>query len=64
MSSAAFELGDHGGQKVALEDLIRGKRAQAIQSVDELMQPDVFDSDDEVDEFIAAVREWRQADLG
>lgn len=56
--------GDHGARRVALEELVRAKRAHPVGSVDELMSPDAFDSDDEVDEFVAAVREWRQADLG
>ncbi len=63
-SSLSFEAADHGAGKVALEELVRAKRAHPVQSVDDLMQPDVFGSDDEVDEFVAAVREWRQADLG
>jgi hypothetical protein len=63
-SSASFEAGDHGAGMVALEELVRAKRAHPVGSVDELMNSDVFGSDDEVDEFVAAVREWRQADLG
>jgi hypothetical protein len=63
-SSASFETGDHGAGMMALEELVRAKRAHPVGSVDELMSPDVFDSDDEVDEFVSAVREWRQADLG
>lgn len=63
-SSASFETGDRGTASVSLEGLVRAKRARAVESVEELMGPDVFGSDDEVDEFVAAVREWRQADLG
>jgi hypothetical protein len=62
-SSDSFESADHGAGKVALEDLVRAKHAHPVESAD-LMAPDIFGSDDEVDEFIAAVREWRQADLG
>jgi nucleoside-diphosphate-sugar epimerase len=53
----------HTAGKIALEDLVRAKHAHPVESAD-LMAPDVFGPDDEVDEFIAAVREWRQADLG
>ena len=63
-SSPSFEAGDRGAGKMALEELVRAKRAHPVESVAELMEPDVFASDDEVDEFVAAVREWRQADLG
>ena len=63
-SNPSFESrsGRTGG--VTLEELVRAKRAYPVRSVEELMEPDVFTSDDEVDEFVAAVREWRQADLG
>lgn len=63
-ASFRFETGDRGAGLVSLEELVRAKRAHTVESVDELMQPGVFASDEEVDEFIAAVREWRQADLG
>jgi hypothetical protein len=63
-SSVSFEAADHGAGKVALEDLVRAKRAHPVESVNDLMEPGVFGSDDEVDDFVAAVREWRQADLG
>ena len=49
--------------KTDLEALIRAKRAQPLKSVEEFMEPGVFDSDEEVDEFITAVREWRNASI-
>lgn len=49
--------------KTDLEALIRAKHAQPLTSVDELMEPGVFDSDEEVDEFITAVRQWRNASI-
>lgn len=49
-----------------MEELVRARRLRPVQSVEELTAPatGVFESDDEVDEFVATVREWRQADLG
>jgi hypothetical protein len=47
-----------------LEEIIRAKRPHPLRSVEELMAHDVFESDDEVDEFIAFYREQRQASLG
>jgi hypothetical protein len=61
---AAFEPGDRGTPNGMLEALVRAKCPQALQSVDELRIPGVFSSDDQVDRFIAAVRERRRDDLG
>jgi hypothetical protein len=63
-SIPSFESRPDRTKKVTLEELVRAKRAEPVQSVEELMEPDVFTTDDEVDEFVSAVREWRQADLG
>lgn len=65
-SSVPFESGAAGPRRVTLEELVRAKRLGPVRSVEELMASaaGVFDSDDEVDEFVSAVREWRQADLG
>jgi len=65
-SSVPVEPGGVGPRRASLEELIRSKRSRPVASVEELMAQGegVFDSDDEVDEFVAAVREWRQADLG
>lgn len=63
-SSPSFESLGAGAGRVALEEVVRAKRARPVTSVEELMAPGLFASDDEVDEFVAAVREWRQADLG
>lgn len=65
-SSVPFESGVAGPRRATLEELVRAKRLGPVRSVEELTAPatGVFESDDEVDEFVAAVREWRQADLG
>jgi hypothetical protein len=47
--------------KANLEELFRGVRP--IQSVDELAAPEIFESDDELDEFLTAVRAHRNVDL-
>jgi hypothetical protein len=62
-SSAGFQADDTRVRRMTLEELVRAKRPQPVRSMDELMGQDVFESDDEVDEFVASVREWRQADL-
>jgi hypothetical protein len=49
--------------KTDLEALIRAKHAQPLKSLEEFREPGVFDSDEEVDEFIATVREWRDASI-
>jgi hypothetical protein len=49
--------------KTDLEALLRAKGAKPLKSVDEFMVPGVFASDEEVDEFITAVREWRDASI-
>jgi hypothetical protein len=41
-----------------LEEIIRAKRPQPLSSVDELMAPDVFPSEEEVDEFVQALANW------
>ena len=47
----------------SIEELIRAKGARPIESADELYVPGVFSSDEEVDEFNEAVREWRNASV-
>lgn len=44
-------------------ELIAEKHAKPVEDTDEWRIGGVFDSDDEVDEFNAAVREWRDASL-
>jgi hypothetical protein len=58
-SSAAPEANERRVGGVALEELVRAKRARPVRSVEELLEQDVFGSDDEVDEFVTTVREWR-----
>lgn len=44
-----------------IDALLQSKGARPIESADELLIEGVFPSDDEVDEFNRAVREWREA---
>jgi len=46
-----------------IDALLRAKDARPIESADELLIEGVFPSDEEVDEFNRAVREWRDASL-
>jgi len=54
----------HRDQEPTLEEIIRAKRPEPIQSVEDFIVPDMFESDDEVDEFIEFYRAERQASLG
>jgi hypothetical protein len=47
-----------------LEEIIRAKRPRPLGSVEELMAPDVFPSESEVDEFVREYHKDRQANLG
>lgn len=53
-----------GAHEPTLEEIIRAKRPEPLRSVEDLMARDVFESDEEVDEFIEFYRAERQASLG
>jgi len=53
----------HVRKKISLEELVRAKRARPIQSMDEL-RADTFESDEELDEFLAFTYAERRRDLG
>jgi hypothetical protein len=48
-------------EHVPTEELLRRQGIRPIESVDELACPDLFESDEELDEFIAFVRASRNA---
>ncbi|MGH3500975.1 MAG: hypothetical protein ACRDQA_08785 [Nocardioidaceae bacterium] len=48
---------------VPLDELARRKGVRPFQSVEDMAQDGVFESDEELDAFLAHVRESRQADL-
>jgi hypothetical protein len=59
---------EHGSEwpegDVPTEELARRKGVHPITSVDELAEPDTFESDAELDEFLADLYASRRADLG
>ena len=50
-------------EHVPVEELLRRQGVRPIESVDELACPDLFESDEELDEFIAFVRASRHTGL-
>ncbi|GAA0349410.1 hypothetical protein NE235_36365 [Actinoallomurus spadix] len=48
---------------VSLDKLARRKHVRPIESADDLAQHDVFDTDEELDAFLAHVHASRHADL-
>jgi hypothetical protein len=63
-SSNAEHLPEPGtAEHVPVEELLRRQGVRPIKSVDELACPDLFESDDELDEFIAFVRASRNAEM-
>lgn len=46
-----------------IDSLLESKGARPIESADELLIEGVFPSDDEVDAFNRAVREWRNTSM-
>jgi hypothetical protein len=51
------------GEQVSVEELARQQGVGPIASVDELARPGTFESDDELDEFLADLYESRRADV-
>ena len=63
-SNSADRLPERGAaEHVPVEELLRRQGVNPIESVDELACPDLFESDDELDEFIAFVRASRHTGL-
>jgi hypothetical protein len=60
-SKPEHEAASAARSKVSLDELLRGVRP--LTSVDELADPAIFASDEELDEFLVAVRADRDADL-
>lgn len=52
-------------RRPTVDDLVRAKGAKPIRSVEDLQSYaiELFESDEEVEEFLAFVREFRKADL-
>jgi len=49
---------------VSLREQARRLGVRPVESADDLAADGVFDSDEELDEFLAAVTTWRHSDLG
>ena len=50
-------------EHVPVEELLRRQGVRPIESVDELARPDLFESDEELDEFLAMVYADRHTGL-
>lgn len=51
------------GGSVSVEELARRKGVRPVRSVDDMAQDDVFESEEELEEFLAHVCAARRADL-
>jgi hypothetical protein len=51
-------------EHVSLREQARRQGVRPVESADDLAADGVFDSDEELDEFLAAVADWRHAELG
>lgn len=49
-------------EHVTLRELARQQGVRPIRSADDLAADGAFESDEELDEFLAALAEWRRAD--
>jgi hypothetical protein len=65
MTSSNAELPPEWGtaEHVPVEELLRRQGIRPIVSVDELACPDLFESDDELDEFISFIHAARHTGL-
>ena len=63
-SNSAERLPEWGtAEHVPVEELLRRQGVRPIESVDELACPDLFESDEELDEFIAFIQASRHTGL-
>ena len=65
MTSSSAERPPEWGtaEHVPVEELLRRQGVRPIESVDELACPDLFESDEELDEFIAFIHASRHTGL-
>jgi len=61
--SADFRPAHEPDEPVPIEELIRQQGVPAVRTIEDLATDDVFDSDEELDEFLAFVAEQRRANL-
>jgi hypothetical protein len=62
-SSAEHPAGPPERGSVSIDEPARRKHVRPIESPDDLVQEDVFDTDEELDVFLAHVHATRHADL-
>lgn len=62
-SNADYAAEPPGRRSVSLDELARCKQVRPIESSDDLAEDGVFDTDEELDAFLAHVRAARHADL-
>jgi hypothetical protein len=63
-SGSAEDLPGWGtAEHIPVEELLRRQGVRPIESVDELACPDLFESDEELDEFIAFIHASRHTGL-
>ena len=60
-SSADYGAYQHDADEVSLEELARRQGVRAIKSVDELACDGIFESDEELDEFLADLYAFRHS---
>lgn len=63
INSANFEYHPPRAGLVPLEELARGKNVRPITSADDLAADGIFETDQELDEFLAHVARQRHTDL-
>jgi len=65
MSTSSADYGAHGVRsgQVPVEELARQQGVRPIRSADELARDDVWESDEELDAFLADLYAFRHADL-
>ncbi|HEV7656591.1 MAG TPA: hypothetical protein VGP36_17905 [Mycobacteriales bacterium] len=63
MAASNAHLPEQTGDHLSLDELARRQGVHPIKSVAELVRYDVFESDEEVDEFIAFTYAQRRADI-
>lgn len=65
MTTSGAEYADHGPRRgvVPIEELARRQGVRPVESVEDMTQDGVFESDEELEEFLAQVYAARDADL-
>jgi len=66
VTTSGAEFPEHSSSQrasVPVEELARRKGVRPVESVDEMAQDGVFESDQELEEFLAQVYAAREADL-